>query len=67
MPTTRSVLGDWGEDAVGRFLERKGYQILDRKYRCRWGEIDLVARDGNDLVFIEVRTRRSKLTSVTSI
>ena len=61
MPTTRSVLGDWGEDAVGKFLERKGYQILDRKYRCRWGEIDLVARDGNDLVFIEVRTRRSKL------
>ena len=61
MPTSRTVLGDWGEDAVGRFLENRGYQILDRKYRCRWGEIDLVARDGKDLVFVEVRTRRSKL------
>lgn len=55
------MLGDWGEDAVGRYLEKQGYRILDRKYRCRWGEIDLVARDGSDLVFIEVRTRRSKL------
>lgn len=61
MPTFRTVLGDWGEDAVGKFLEKQGYQILDRKYRCRWGEIDLVARDGDELVFIEVRTRRSKL------
>ena len=61
MPTSRTMLGDWGEDAVGKYLERQGYQILDRKYRCRWGEIDLVARDGESLVFIEVRTRRSKL------
>ena len=51
--------GDWGEDAAGKFLEKQGYQILDRKYRCQWGEIDLVARDGDDLVFVEVRTRRS--------
>ena len=59
MPTSRTILGDWGEDAVGKFLEKQGYQILDRNYRCRWGEIDLVARDGRELVFIEVRTRRS--------
>ena len=58
MPTFRTMLGDWGEDAAGKFLEKQGYQILDRKYRCRWGEIDLVARDGDDLVFVEVRTRR---------
>ena len=61
MPTSRTRLGDWGEDAAKKFLEKQGYQILDRKYRCRWGEIDLVARDGEDLVFVEVRTRRSKL------
>ncbi len=59
MPTFRTMLGDWGEDAAGKFLEKQGYQILDRKYRCRWGEIDLVARDGEELVFVEVRTRRS--------
>jgi putative endonuclease len=61
MPTSRTILGDWGEDAAGRFLEKQGFQILDRNYRCRWGEIDLVAQDGDDLVFVEVRTRKSKL------
>ena len=61
MPTSRTMLGDWGEDAAGKFLERRGFQIVDRKYRCQWGEIDLVARDGDCLVFVEVRTRRSKL------
>ena len=55
------MLGDWGEDAIEKFLERQGCQIVDRKYRCRWGEIDLVVRDGEELVFIEVRTRRGKL------
>ena len=55
------MLGDWGEDATEKFLERQGYQIVDRKYKCRWGEIDLVVRDGEELVFIEVRTRRGKL------
>ena len=61
MPTSRTMLGDWGEDAAGRFLEKRGYLIIDRKYRCQWGEIDLVAKDGDELVFVEVRTRRSKL------
>ena len=61
MPTSRTILGDWGEDAAGRVLEKQGFQILDRNYRCRWGEIDLVAQDGDDLVFVEVRTRKSKL------
>ena len=56
MPTAKSRLGDWGEDIAGRFLESKGFQILDRKYRCAMGEIDLVARDGEELVFVEVRT-----------
>ena len=60
MPSERSKLGDWGEDAAGEFLERRGFRILERKYRCKWGEVDLVARDGPDLVFVEVRTRRSQ-------
>lgn len=59
MPSSRSQLGDWGEEAAGRFLQGQGFAILDRKYRCRWGEIDLVARDGEELVFVEVRTRRN--------
>ena len=59
MPSSRSQLGDWGEEAAGRFLQGQGFAILDRKYRCRWGEIDLVARDGEELVFVEVRTQRT--------
>lgn len=59
MPSARSKLGDWGEEAAGDFLQGQGFTILDRKYRCRWGEIDLVARDGEEMVFVEVRTRRN--------
>ena len=40
------------------FLRQKGYTILDSNYRCTWGEVDIVARDGEELVFVEVRTRR---------
>jgi putative endonuclease len=40
-------------------LREKGYLILETNYRCPWGEIDIVAHDGNELVFVEVRTRRS--------
>ena len=58
MPTARGRLGDWGEGVAGRFLQGKGYQILETKYRCTWGEVDIVARDGDELVFVEVRTRR---------
>jgi len=58
MPSARSKLGDWGEEAAGDFVQRQGFTILDRKNSCRWGEIDLVARDGEDLVFVEARTRR---------
>jgi putative endonuclease len=59
MPTARTRLGDLGEAAAQRFLLGKGYKVLAAKYRCRWGEVDLVAQDGPELVFVEVRTRRS--------
>ena len=59
MPTPRSRLGLWGEELASQFLGKKGYHILATNYRCRWGEVDIVARDGEELVFVEVRTRRS--------
>lgn len=59
MPTPRTRLGTRGEELARRFLQQNGYQILGCNYRCRWGEIDIVARDGDELVFLEVRTRRS--------
>ncbi len=52
--------GAWGEQAAAEYLIGKGYEILDRNYRTRWGEIDLVAVQGRFLVFVEVKTRRSE-------
>ncbi len=53
--------GRAGEVLAAQFLKGKGYKILDKNYRKRFGEIDIVARDGNFLVFVEVKTRKSKL------
>jgi putative endonuclease len=54
----RKPLGDFGERVAAAHLEAKGYRIVDRKFRVIEAEIDLVARDGDELVFVEVRTRR---------
>lgn len=48
-----------GEQAALRHLLQKGYMLAARNWRCRLGEIDLVMRDGEEIVFVEVRTRRS--------
>ena len=51
--------GDRGERAVAAFLERRGYALLDRQWRCRQGELDLVALDGGGtLCFVEVKLRK---------
>jgi len=51
-------LGPAGEKAAARFLRKAGYRILARNWRCPAGEIDLIAREGDTLVFVEVKTRR---------
>ena len=58
MTHARLTLGKTGEDLACRELRRRGYAVLARRYRTRWGEIDVVARDGDTLVFVEVKTRR---------
>lgn len=55
----RRALGEWGERLAEHRLVRKGYTILDRNWRAREGEIDLVAREGETIVFVEVKARRS--------
>ena len=55
----RQRLGQAGERAAAAFLERRGYRILDRNYRCRYGEIDCVAVHRGTLVFLEIKTRSS--------
>lgn len=56
----RRQLGQWGEDVAAKQLASEGYAILERNWRCSIGEIDIVARDGEVLVFAEVKTRQSK-------
>ena len=50
-------LGKRGEDAAAKFLERHGYEIIVRNWTCSAGEADIIARDGDALVFVEVKTR----------
>lgn len=54
---TNVAVGKYGEDRASEFLERLGYEVLDRNWRCNVGEIDIVARDQDCLVFAEVKTR----------
>lgn len=58
MASARSV-GLRGEELALSFLSGLGYHLLEKNYRCRLGEIDLIMKDGRNLVFIEVKTRRS--------
>jgi putative endonuclease len=55
----RKSLGDKGEDLAALALKKQGYKVLERNYRTPLGEIDLIARHGGELVFIEVKTRTS--------
>lgn len=52
-------LGRRGEDAAARFLHRHGYEIVERNWKCKAGEADIIARDGEWVVFVEVKTRTS--------
>lgn len=54
---TRAV-GAYGERLAARYLTRAGLVVLDRNWRCPYGEIDIIARDGDVVVFCEVKTRR---------
>ena len=56
---TNRTAGAWGEDLALRYLIRRGYRLLARNYRKRRGEIDLIVRDDDTLVFVEVKLRRS--------
>lgn len=53
------LLGQWGEARVAEDLRRKGWTILASNYRCRFGEIDLIAENKRYLVFVEVKMRKS--------
>jgi putative endonuclease len=52
-------LGKKGEEVALRFLERNGYKIVEKNYVCKMGEMDIIAREKDTLVFVEVKTRTS--------
>ena len=56
----RTELGKKGENIACKFLEKNGYQIMERNYRNKAGEIDIIARDKDDIVFVEIKTKLSK-------
>ena len=51
--------GAYYENLVAEYLKTQGYEILEKNYRCRIGEIDLIAKEGETLVFVEVKYRRN--------
>lgn len=50
--------GAWGEELALRYLTRQGYDLIERNYRTRYGEVDLILRQGTTIVFVEVKLRR---------
>ncbi len=55
----RHIVGKEGEDEAAKYLERQGYEIIQRNFECRQGEIDIIAKDNDEYVFIEVKTRQN--------
>ena len=57
-PTLQQSRGRAGEDAAVRYLQSHGYLVMERNFHCLWGELDIVSRQGETLVFVEVKARR---------
>jgi putative endonuclease len=57
--TRNAVLGKSGEEEARRFLLKKGYEIIAQNYRSPFGEVDLICKDQNSVVFVEVKTRKN--------
>ena len=53
----KTKLGRFGEDLAIEFLQKQGYRIIERNFRIRGGEIDVIAQEGNTLVYVEIKTR----------
>jgi putative endonuclease len=59
MEDNKRARGIRGEDLAVTYLKKKGYKVIERNYRCQWGEIDLIARHKGTLIFVEIKSRSS--------
>lgn len=59
MQRSKKQVGDKGEDIASDFLINKGYEVIQRNYRCRFGEIDIIAEYNGIIIFVEVKTRHT--------
>ena len=64
--TEKRKLGDIGENVACDFLKRRGFEIIERNYLRKWGEIDIIARKAGVIRFIEVKSLSGKVSGVTS-
>lgn len=55
----KKLLGRWGEEKAAQFLKKAGYRVVGLNYRCRMGEIDIIAQNRKYVVFVEVKLRKS--------
>jgi len=60
MTNNSKETGTRGEEIAAAYLKKEGYRIQERNYRCPLGEIDIIALDGDEVVFVEVKSRRSE-------
>ncbi len=56
---SRAQFGQWGEEITCNYLIQKGYKIVSRNYRCRFGEIDIIAEKEGEITFVEVKSRKT--------
>lgn len=56
----RTLLGRWGEAEAAKWMAARGYRLIDRNWRCRFGEIDLISESGKYICFTEVKLRKDK-------
>lgn len=57
---TKKEKGQKGEDLASQYLTENGYKIIEKNWKCRWGEVDLIAQKGPKLTFVEVKARKGK-------
>lgn len=67
MTTETALRGKWGEEVAAAFLAAKGYAIRERNWHMRHYELDIVAQDGNEIIFVEVKTRNSNSDAIDAV